>query len=552
LRQEHKGMLLGVYEKKATPWALDGTPWEHGENELLAPDLDRLTDALERGFQRFPSFASAGIRRIVNGPFTFTPDGNPLVGSVPGLRNYWVACGVMAGFSQGGGVGLALAQWITQGEPEGDVLAMDIARFGPYASKSYAVAKGCEFYSRRFQIAYPNEYWPAGRPCKTSALHPTLRAANAVFGVSYGLEVPLYFAPAAEQPSETPTFRRSNAFASTKAECHAARTGVGILDIASFAKYDITGPRAAAALDTLLAGRLPVVGGIRLTPMLAHSGRLMGDLTTLRLAESHFRLCGSGYLQAWHMRWFDEYLSGPGVEVRNVTDSYAGVALVGPHSRELLSRLVGTQLTNQSLPFMKVAQLDLAFAPTTVARLSVTGELGYEIYTPTPYMGALMHAILAAAGDLAARHIGLYALNSLRLEKCFGIWSREFSRDYTPRMSGLGRFIDYEKPQFVGREPALVDRETIPSQQLVGLVVDALEADATGYEPIWLDSELVGFVTSGGYGHCSDMSLAMGYVKTSVVEARPRGLSVTILGERRPCRILEHAPVDPQGTRMRA
>jgi dimethylglycine dehydrogenase len=309
LRQEHKGILLGVYERDAAPWAVNGTPWDHGENELLPPNLERLTETLEKGFGRFPALAKAGIRRIVNGPFTFTPDGNPLVGPVPGVRNYWAACGVMAGFCQGGGVGLALAQWLVFGEPEGDIYAMDVGRFGPYVTRSYTVARAREFYGRRFQIPYPNEYWPAGRPAKVSAIHHALEAANAVFGVSYGLELPLYFAPLGTPAIEVPTLRRSNAFQSVAAECQAARRDVGVLDISSFAKYEITGPRAADALDQVLAGRLPAIGRIRLTPMLAHSGRLMGDLTTLRLAEDHFQIGGSGYLQTWHMRWFSEHLA---------------------------------------------------------------------------------------------------------------------------------------------------------------------------------------------------------------------------------------------------
>jgi dimethylglycine dehydrogenase len=551
LRQERKGVLLGVYEKNATPWALGGTPWEHGESELLPPNLDRLADSLQKGFQRFPSLANAGIRRIVNGPFTFTPDGNPLVGPVPGLTNYWSACGVMAGFSQGGGVGLALAQWITEGEPESDIFAMDVARFGPYASSAaYSVARAREFYSRRFQIPYPNEYWPAGRPSKTSALHGALRAANAVFGVSYGLEIPLYFAGAGEAAVETPTLRRSNAFTAVQAECRAVRSAVGILDISSFAKYDVVGRRAVAALDRLLAARLPNVGRIRLTPMLAHSGRLMGDLTTMRLAEDHFRIFGSGYLQTWHMRWFTENLNSEDVQVLNVTDHYGGVALMGPRSGEVLARLANVDVSDHALPFMAVTRMDLAFAPAVVARLSVSGELGYEIYVPTLHLPALFDAVLEASRELGARHLGLYALNSLRLEKGFGIWSREFSRDYTPRMSGLDRFVAYDKPDFIGRDAALRDRQRVPDKRLVTLAVDSRDADASGYEPIWLDSKLVGFVTSGGYGHCAGTSLAMGYLQ-SVTPDGQDGLSVTILGERCRCRVLRQAAVDPTGARMR-
>jgi dimethylglycine dehydrogenase len=550
LRQERKGMLLGVYEKNATPWALNGASWDHGETELLAPQLDRLTDSLEKGFQRFPALANAGIRRIVNGPFAFTPDGNPLVGPVPGLRHYWAACGVMAGFSQGGGVGLTLAQWIVNGEPEGDVYAMDVGRFGPYATRPYAIAKAREFYSRRFQIAYPNEYWPAGRPAKVSAVHERLKAANAVFGVSYGLEIPLYFAPAGDAAIETPTLRRSNAFAPVKAECQASRNAVGTLDITSFAKYEITGSNATVALDRLLAGRLPTVGRIRLTPMLAHSGRLMGDLTTLRLAENRYWIAGSGYLQTWHMRWFNEHLAQSGVEVRNVTEEYGGLALMGPRSRELLSRIAGGDVSDRGLPFMSVFRMELGFSPAIVGRLSVSGELGYEIYVPTLYLPALWDAVVKAGEEFGARHIGTYALNSLRLEKGFGIWSREFSRDYTPRMSGLDRFVAYGKPDFIGREAALRDRETMPEKRLVLLSLDSPEADAAGYEPICLGDEVVGFVTSGGYGHCVDQSLAMGYLRSSVLDGQ-EGLTVAILGAARECRVLREAPVDARGERMR-
>lgn len=550
LRQERKGVLLGVYEKDATPWALDGIPWEYGETELLPPNLDRLADALHKGFQRFPSLANAGIRRIVNGPFTFTPDGNPLVGPVPGLRNYWAACGVMAGFAQGGGVGLTLAQWITRGEPDGDIYAMDVGRFGPYASRNYTIARGREFYARRFQIAYPNEYWPAGRPSKMSPIHSTLKGANAVFGVSYGLEVPLYFARPGEPAAETASLRRSNAFASVRDECRTARNTVGILDISSFGKYFVSGPKSEATLNRVLAGRLPAVGRIRLTPMLAHSGRLMGDLTTMRLAEDHFLIGGSGYLQTWHMRWFTEHLVQDGVQVRNASDEYGGLAIFGPRSRELLARITGADVSNAALPFMGLAQIDLAFAPVLAARLSVTGELGYEVYVPAPYLSALLDALLQASPGLGVHYVGMYALNSLRLEKGFGIWSREFSRDYTPRMAGLDRFIAYDRPEFIGRDAALRDRESIPERRLVTLSVDSKEADATGYEPVCLGKDLVGFVTSGGYGHCAATSLAMGYLASSVPDDQD-GLSITILGEPRPCQILRQALVDPTGARMR-
>lgn len=551
MRQEGKGVLLGVYERDATPWALNGAPWDYGQTELLAPDLDRLTDALNKGFQRFPSLSNAGIRKIVNGPFTFTPDGNPLVGPVPGLKNYWAACGVMAGFAQGGGVGLALSQWMVAGEPEGDIYAMDVARFGSYiASRNYTVAKAREFYARRFQMAYPNEYWPEGRPAKTSAVHSTLKAANAVFGVSYGLEIPLYFAGAGETPKETPSLRRSNAFPAVAQECQAARQHAGILDISSFAKYLVTGPRAHAAVAHVLAGKIPQVGRVRITPMLAHSGRLMGDLTTLRLAEDRFLIGGSGYLQSWHMRWFDEHLRQDGVDVRNISEDYGGVAIFGPRARDLLAKLTSSDVSNAAFPFMSVTQIDIGFAPAIVARLSVTGELGYEIYTPTLHLASLLDRILDAAIDVKGRLVGVYAINSLRLEKGYGIWSREFSRDYTARMSGLDRFVDFERGGFIGYEAARRERDQVTARRLVTIAVTSDDADAAGFEPIWSGDRLVGYATSGGYGHCAGMSLAMGYVDSSIT-ADDRDLHITILGERRRCVILSQPPIDPAGERLR-
>ena len=551
MRQERKGVLLGVYETPAKAWAVDGTSFDYGSTELLPPELERLTEALEKGFTRFPALNAAGIKKIVNGPFTFTPDGNPLVGPVPGLPNYWAACGVMAGFSMGGGVGLTLATWMINGEPEGDAFALDVARFGPHATRRYVLDKSSEFYSRRFRIAYPNEYWPAGRPSKTSALYDRLRARRAVHGVSYGLEYPLYFAPVGEPAEETPSLRRSNAFAAVGAECRAARSAAGVLDASSFSKYEFSGPGAEAALDRLMAAKLPSVGRVKLTPMLARSGRLMGDLTTIRLADDRFMVFGSGYLQAWHMRWFQEHLPASGVTVRNLSDDWGALAIFGPRSREALARLTREDLSNAAFPFMTARMMDVGLAPALVARMSVTGELGYEIHLPQVYLAPLYDRLMAQSDDLGVVDVGMYALLSLRIEKGFGIWTREFSRDYTALESGLSRFIAYDRPGFVGRDAALRERDTTPARRLVLLAVAATDADAGFYEPIWQADKLVGFITSSAYGHTCGRSLSMGYVATPAAAAGTE-LEVTVLGDRRACTVLGEMPVDPNGARMRA
>jgi dimethylglycine dehydrogenase len=552
LRQEGKGVLLGVYEKEATPWSLNGTPWDYGATELLHPNLDRLADSLSKGFARFPTVANAGIRRIVNGPFTFTPDGNPLVGPVNGLRHYWAACGVMAGFAQGGGVGLALAQWITAGEPEGDIFAMDVSRFGPYATADYTIAKARQFYSRRFQMVYPNEHWPAARPAQVSEIHDALLAKHAVFGASYGLEIPLYFAESQESAIERPSLGRSNAFEPVGEECRATRSSAGVIDLSSFGKYLISGPGAEGALMRLLAAKLPSLGRIRLTPMLAESGRLMGDLTTMRLAADQFWLIGSGYLQQWHMRWFQEQFAGEaGVAIDNISNSMAGIAITGPRARDMLAELTLDDISNEAFPFLSVRSLDIRLGKAVVARVSVAGELGFEIYVPTPLLSALYQSLQPAMAQFGARDTGMYALNSLRLEKGIGIWSREYSRDYTAREAGLARFIDYDRIAFIGREAALRERDSTPVRRLVTLEVAPGDADPSGYEPITLDDTLVGFVTSGGFGHCSELSLAMGYISCTVNDEES-ALEVTVLGGKRACKILPRPVIDPLGKRLRS
>jgi dimethylglycine dehydrogenase len=296
-----------------------------------------------------------------------------------------------------------------------------------------------------------------------------MKAVNAVFGVSYGQEVPLFLAPPGSPAFEYPTVGRSNAFSSVKEECLASRRSLGMLDISSFGKYRVRGAGAAAALDILLAGRLPAAGRVRLTPMLSAKRRLMGDLTTLRLADNDFLVSGSGYLQSRHMRWFAAKLSTEDVSLENVSDLYGSMALFGPNARAALQKITTHDVSNENFPFMAVRHLEVGLAPAVVARLSVSGELGYEIYLPTSYMSSVAQRIEQVRGELDGRWVGMYALNSPRLEKSFGIWSREFSRDYTPHMAGLRRFIDYDKPVFVGREAALRDRDEVPARRRHGI-----------------------------------------------------------------------------------
>jgi dimethylglycine dehydrogenase len=551
MRQEHSGVLFGVYEKNSTPWSLAGTPWDYGETDLLHPNLEKLENELIKGFERFPSVGNAGIKRIVNGPFTFTPDGNPLVGPVRGKRNYWAACGCMAGFSQGGGIGLALAQWMIHGEPQDNVYGFDVARF-PNLTQNFVTAKAKEFYEHRFYLARPNEQWPAGRPMKTTPLFELQSQKNAVFGVSYGLETPLWFAPSGEAAYETPTFKRSNAFEVVGAECANVRKNVGVFDASGYAKYEVTGPGALVWLDRMFASRLPAVGRARLAPMLGESGRLMGDLTILHPTQDTFLITGSGYLQEWHMRWFEAHLPLDGsVRVENRSDALSMLAVAGPNASLLVERLVGTAAVEASKPFLSVTPAEAGIVPVLMARISLTGEYGYEIYCESAYVRALYQKLFEVGSDLGVREYGVWALLSMRLEKGFGIWSREFGPEYTPFMNDLGHFVDFEKPAFIGREGALRAKEETPTHKLVMLEVAATDADASGFEPIWLGERVVGFTTSGGYGHTVKKSIAMGYIETSDINPGA-DYEVHVLGEKRRASLLTEIPYDPNGARMRA
>ena len=549
MRQDQKGMLVGIYETHPQHWSMDGASWDYGV-ELLQENIDRIAGELELVHRRYPVLQTAGVRKWVNGAFTFSPDGNPLIGPVAGKRGYWLACGVMAGFLQGGGVGKALAEWMIHGEAEGDVYGLDIARYGPFASnREYIRQTTGEFYARRFVMTYPNEQLPAGRPLKMTPAYDAMTAAGCRWGSSWGLEVPLYFAPAGFE--EKPTLKRSNAFDIVGDECRTVREGVGLLDIAAFSRYEVTGPEAEGWLDWMTVARLPRPGRARLAPMLSETGKLKGDLTLINWGDGTFWIEGSYYLREWHMRWFADH-AREGVSVRDISDDVIGFALSGPKSRELIARVTHQDVSNAALPFMGATTLDVGLVRAKVARLSVTGELGYEINCRALEHAGLRRTLIAAGRDLGLREYGYNALLSLRLEKSFGIWSAEFTQDRTPRMTGMDRWIAWDKGDFLGRKAALMESKgSPPERQLVTLEIDALDADAAGYEPVWRSGAIVGFITSGGYGHTLRKSLAMAMVAPEAAEVGAE-LSVHIVGAERGARVIKPSPYDPMGTTMRA
>ncbi|MAS12672.1 MAG: glycine cleavage system protein T [Nitratireductor sp.] len=595
-RQERNGILLGTYEKAAKPWSPRETPWDFG-HELLEPDIDRIAPSLEVGFRHFPALENAGIKQVINGPFTFAPDGNPLVGPVQGLTNYWVACAVMAGFSQGGGVGLALANWMVDGDPGFDVWGMDVARFGEWASLRYTNAKVRENYSRRFSIRFPNEELPAARPAQTTPLYDIMvRDNNAVMGDSWGLETPLWFAPEGTEPKDVVSFHRSNDFAPVGNEVRAVRERVGITEIANFAKYEISGTGARAYLDHLMTNHLPKPGRIVLSPMLNEFGKLIGDFTIANRGPEdgadRFMVWGSSAAQIYHMRWFEKHLPRDGtVHLHRFDQTLVGLSLAGPKSRAVLEKLVDIDISKDAFRFMDFREIAVAGAPCLVNRLTYTGDLGYEIWMPPAYQRLVYTPLKETGAEFGIVDFGMRALLSMRLEKNFPTWFRELRPIYGPFEGAMERFVKMDKGDFIGRQPAMREKQEGPRLRRVSFIVEAEDADVMGDEPIWAkvgDQDfgtvepphgygaprfdetgreiskagssmvdgawrVVGWVTSGGYAHSVDKSMAQGYVPAALSDDETTGLfEIEILGRRCPARINVAPPFDPEGERMRS
>ncbi|RWO56498.1 FAD-dependent oxidoreductase [Mesorhizobium sp.] len=554
LRQERGGMLMGTYEKANKPWSELQTPWNFG-HELLEPDIDRIAPSLEVGFRHFPAFQNTGIKQIINGPFTFAPDGNPLVGPVRGLPGFWVACGVMAGFSQGGGVGLALSNWMIEGDPGADIWAMDVSRYGDWATMAYTNAKVRENYSRRFSIRFPNEELPAGRPLKTTPVYDLLSAKGAQWGMAYGLEVPLWYAP--EGVRDEFSWRRSSDFEHVAKEVRTVRTSVGLSEISSFAKYRVTGAGAAAWLDRLLACKLPKPGRMTLAPMLKQDGRLIGDFSLANLGSGNssgegWFLAGSGIAEQYHMRWFEAHLPQDGsVHVEALGARLTGLSIAGPRARDVLAKATRADVSNAAFPFMATARMDIGMAPCLVGRVSYTGDLGYEIWVAPEYQRAAYQTLMAAGEDFGIGLFGARALNALRLEKNYGSWAREYRPIYGPLEAGLDRFVAYGKEtDFIGKQAALAERQQGGKLRLRAFVVDAADADVIGDEPIWFDGAVRGWVTSGGYAHHSKTSVALGYVPKEIADEAD-GFEIELLGKRYTARVQPTPLFDANLVRMR-
>lgn len=551
MRQEGRGLLIGAYEKAMKFWAEDATPADFG-TELFPDDLDRIEPNVMRAIHRVPAAGRAGIKRVINGPMIWSPDSSALFGPVPELKGYFCCNGIIPGFSQSGGLGQLAAEWIVEGEPTLDLFSWDLARFGTWVSRAFTKARVRDQYTHRFKIHFPNEERAAGRPVRTRPAYALQKDLGAVFSLNYGWEHPLWYAAEGEPREETYGFTRQNWWAPVGREARMLRERAGIIDISNFAKYAVQGPGAEAWLDALFANRLPrQVGRSCLTPLIGKRGGVAGDFTVTRLGDEEFLIVGSGMAERFHQRFFGAHPLPAGTTFRSLTEAVCGFNVAGPRSRALLQRLTHASLANDDFPFMRSAQITVAGVDVTAIRVSFTGDLGWELHCKVEDQVTLLTALLKAGREMGIGPVGSRALMSLRIEKGYGSWGRDYSPEYWPQESGLDRLVKADKT-FLNKEAwaAIADRPA--RYRMVMLEIDATTADASGGEPVFLtDGTAAGQVTSGAYGYAVGKSLAIAYLKAGC-GAVGDTVHVAIVGQPHTARMLARPPFDPDGARLRA
>ncbi len=552
LRQEGLGLLIGAYEKDMKFWSEDGTPQDFG-HELLPDDLGRIEDNVMRAITRIPAIETAGIKKVINGPMIWSPDSAALFGPVPELRNYFCCCGIIPGFSQSGGLGLLSAEWMVEGEPKLDLFAWDLARYGNWVTPAFTKARVKDQYSNRFKIHFPNEERMAGRPVRTRPVYEMQKGMGALFGLNYGWEHPLWFSQEGEPKEEEYGFTRQNWWEPVGREVRMLRDTVGILDISNFAKYEAKGPGAEAWLNSLLANRMPrEIGRSCLTPLIGKRGGVAGDFTVTRLGEEEFMMVGSGMAERFHERFFRAIELPAGTTFRSLTEAMCGFNVAGPKSRELLQRLTNADLSAKAFAFMRSQRITVAGIDVVAIRVSFTGDLGWELHCAAEDQVALYTALVNAARELGGGPVGSRALMSLRLEKGYGSWGREYSPEYWPQESGLERLVKMDKGDFLNREAYAALADKPPRDRLMMFSIAATNADAAGGEPIFLaDGTPVGQVTSGAYGYFVEKSLALGYIRADAAVPGQK-FTIAILGQPHEAVLLDKPPFDPDGTRLRS
>jgi dimethylglycine dehydrogenase len=547
-RQEQQGLVIGPYEMNAEAWGLDGIDWSF-DNALLPPDTERLEPHLEKVAERIPVFGDAGIKRVVSGPITHTPDGNFLLGPAPGLKNFWMCCGASIGITQGAGAGKYLAQWMIYGQTEINVREMDARRFGDWAAGRYTLEKAVDDYEHMYQVHYPGEFREPGRTQRTTPVYETLKTKGAVFGEIFGWERAKWFDP--NQEGEQYSFKRNNSFNAVAAECKAVREHAGLLDLSSFAKFDIQGEDATSFLNRLCANRIPKkAGGISLVHLLTDLGGIECEGTVARLSKDVFYFLSAAVAEIHDEDWLDQQrLPGERVEISNVTNDYGVLVLTGPRSRDILKQLTDADLSNEAFPWLRCQEIEVAGIPTRALRVSYVGELGWELHHPMERMQELYDQLHEAGTSQGLRDFGTYAVNSLRMEKAYKAWGGELTTEITPVEADLLRFVDFSK-SFTGREATLARKLQSTAMQLVYLSLDSPETDCLGNEPVFDGEKMIGVTTGGAYGHTVSQSLAFAYVPPDYAAPGTR-FEIPLLGARRSATVIPEAVYDPNNDRLK-
>jgi dimethylglycine dehydrogenase len=552
LREETNGILVGPYETDTAHvcWNGEPPPWDF-ESELIAPELDRLTPWLERATQRLPLFGKAGLKNVISGAITHTPDGNYLSGPAPAAPNYWMHCGASIGICQGGGAGKYLAQWMVHGQSEINMREFDPRRFGNWANKEYSTGVAVNEYQHMYRCLAPGEQHQIGRDLRTSSIHARLKAQGAQFSQIFGWERARWYDKT--KKGEAFSFKRSNWLPAVKEEALAVRERVGIMDLSTFSKFEIRGKDAFPFLERICANRIPRRdGGIILGHLLTPAGFIESEITVTRFSPERFYVLSAAVAELHDLDQLHRRIEpGEDVRISDITDELGCLVLAGPQSRQVLSGLTATDLTNESFPWLTGKEIEVAgVAGVRALRINYVGELGWELHVPMAHLPMVFDALMRAGRRFDLRLFGTYAMNSLRMEKAYRGWGSELTNEIDMFEGSMDRFIRLDKKDFIGRQASLHRKQRGERIKLVYLEIDAADCDALGNEPIYHGDKFVGLTTSGAYGHAVRKSLAFGYVEPAL-SREGQEFEILMLGEKRKARIIAEPAYDAENARLR-
>ena len=559
LRQEKTGLILGPYEWKATPHWPDGKLPENFAYELYPDDLERLEWYIEQACKRMPILGTVGVQKVINGPIPYAPDGLPYIGPAFGLKNFFHCCSFSFGICQAGGAGKSIAEWVVEGKPEWDLWATDPRRYAEYADQQYVVDRATELYQNEYAIAYPNDEWPAGRPRYTTPVYERLKDKGAQFGARGGWERATWFPRASDETDVKPSFHRASWFDSVGEECHHVRDKVGLLDLGGFTKYKVEGDDAAAWLDSLIAGKLPRVGRLTLSYFCAPDGGVWSEMTITRTDENKFFLISAAAAK-WHdLQWLQEHLPADRkVTIEDVSLDSGTLIVAGPKSRELLQTLTNTDLSNAAFPWLSFQHLQLNGIDVMAMRVNYVGELGWELHVAVDKQLALYDDLMNAGERFELRDFGMYAMESMRLEKCYRAWKAELDHEYSPLRSGLDRFVDLNKADYPGKAALVKEsKDGVPDIFVPftlddeGNAKDGTDIDAIYGCPVVHNGDVVGYTTSGGYGHCLKKSIALGYIRTDLSKPGTK-VAIRLFGKDYPATVGQEPLYDSENAKLRA